>query len=282
MTTTKALLQTLSLERTDGLAEALEATRRALDRAYKAGLTRWVVMYSGGKDSTTLLVNVLEWHKANPGALDQLHVIYADTQVEIPTLRAFAARFLQQVRDRFPEVNVHEVHPGPEKSFWVLLIGKGYPPPHQRFRWCTSKLKIQPAEKVIRQVAQVGPTAVLTGVRLRESDVRDRRLLLSCNRGGECGQGIWLEESARLGVTYLAPIASWRECLVWDFLNYEAPSLGYPTMALEDVYQGAETRFGCWVCTVVRQDRAMQKITATPTGARWLPLLGFREWLLTV
>jgi DNA sulfur modification protein DndC len=119
---------------------------------------------------------------------------------------------------------------------------------------------------------------VVTGVRFGESDARDLRLNLSCSRGGECGQGVWFEESERLGLGYFSPILIWRECDVWDFLSFVAPDWGYPTAGLNTVYQGRETRFGCWTCSVVSQDRTMQKIVAVQP--EWRPLLEFRNWLV--
>lgn len=43
-------------------------------------------------------------------------------------------------------VQVVKVYPNPEETFWVLLLGRGYPAPTQAFRWCTGRLKIDPAE----------------------------------------------------------------------------------------------------------------------------------------
>lgn len=103
---------------------------------------------------------------------------------------------------------------------------------------------------------------------------------LSCSRGGECGQGVWFERSEKLDAFYVAPIALWRECDVWDFVNFIAPSWGYETGELERIYHGHNTRFGCWTCTVVRQDRTMQKIVASGEGAQYGPLLEFRNWLV--
>ena len=185
--------------------------------------------------------------------------------------------------ERFQAIplNIHIVRPALEDRFWVCLLGKGYPPPHQRFRWCTKRLKIQPVKSALKTYIQPGRTVILTGVRFGESADRDRRMNHSCRRGGECGQGVWFQDSARLRAAYLAPIAYWRECDVWDFLNYIAPEWGYPTRDLEqNVYNGRETRFGCWMCTVVRQDKAMEKITSHPEWTHLRPLLEFRRHVL--
>jgi DNA sulfur modification protein DndC len=172
----------------------------------------------------------------------------------------------------------HVVCPEIEQRFWVCLLGKGYPPPHQRFRWCTRRLKIEPVEDALKSFVKPGKTLILTGVRFGESRARDARLHQSCGRGGECGQGVWFQFSSRLQAAYMAPIVEWGECDVWDFLQFHAPALGYPTRHIEDsIYNGRETRFGCWICTVVRQDRTMEKITALLQWSHLRPLLDFRQ-----
>lgn len=237
-------------------------------------------MYSGGKDSTTTLLLALEYALEYPKRIKQIEVVFSDTQVEIPTLYLYATNFLRHLETHPVKPAIHIVKPPVEKTFWTLIIGRGYPAPHQKFRWCTDKLKIQPAEVIIKNQPAKGNIAIITGVRFGESDVRDKRLNLSCSRGGECGQGMWFDHSKRLNALYAAPIASWRECDVWDYVNYVGPSLGYPTAELQDIYQGHNTRFGCWTCTVVRHDKTMQKITEKEEGKNLLPMFEFRNWLL--
>jgi DNA sulfur modification protein DndC len=257
------------------LGEALTGAERSLEAALAQGAETFVLTYSGGKDSTATAVLTLEWWKRR-GKPVEVHVVYADTGLEIPTLHAQALGFLEAVKSLHPEVGIHIAKPRPEESFWVQLIGKGYPPPHNRFRWCTRRLKIAPMDRLVQSLP--GKKAILTGVRFGESDARDSRLLLSCSRGGECGQGVMFEEAKRLNALYVAPIAFWRECFVWDYLNLVAPFLGYPTGALEGVYGSRDTRFGCWTCTVVRRDKAMAR--ALENGhAHLRPLYEFREWL---
>jgi DNA sulfur modification protein DndC len=254
----------------------IDLSQRGIELMLSRGYNRWIVMYSGGKDSTAALVLCAEFlRKYN--ILPK--VLYCDTEIEIPTLYQFALSFLQSISER-RIAKVHVLKPAPEDSFWVQVIGKGYPPPHQGFRWCTHRLKIKPVENYINTLSSLERerTLVVTGVRFGESDVRDERLRLSCSRGGECGQGIWYEQSQRLKIGYFSPIVVWRECDVWDFLSLIAPAWGYPTRGLLSVYKGRETRFGCWTCSVVSQDRTMQKIVQEEM--QWKPLLEFRNWLV--
>jgi DNA sulfur modification protein DndC len=254
----------------------------------------WIIMYSGGKDSTTALITSFESLLDNKIDDVKIDVIYSDTMVEIPSMYNHAIQFIASLKslERLRPLNIdyHITKPKIEDSFWVCMLGKGYPVPKQRFRWCTKRLKIEPAKKIIRDIASCEKVAIITGVRYNESLTRDRRLQIVCSRGGECGQGIWLNNNNdgndgngsinNNTILYFAPIIDWNECDVWDFLNYYAPTLGYPTSTLERLYNGRETRFGCWVCTVVKQDKALERTVELYPNLR--PLLEFRKYLLKI
>lgn len=259
-----------------------------LESALKRGFNHWIIMFSGGKDSTATTVIALETALKKRSLVNRIDIVYSNTLVEIPVIEKYALDFLEFLekfeRTQGLPIFIHIARPALEERFWVCLLGKGYPPPHQRFRWCTRRLKIKPAMKALESYCNPNQTVVLTGVRFGESKSRNQRLNLSCRRGGECGQGVWFQYSSRLRVAYLAPIVYWQECDVWDFLNYLAPSWGYPTHFLESkIYNGRETRFGCWMCTVVQQDKTMMKITGLPEWSYLFPLLEFRNyvWKLT-
>jgi len=260
------------------LKDSISALRAMIEKGY----THWIVTFSGGKDSTTTLIVSLEAALVHPEQVERIDIVYSDTMLEIPLIRQFALDFMEIIQNmeriaRLP-IYCHVVCPEIEQRFWVCLLGKGYPPPHQRFRWCTRRLKIEPVEDALKSFVRPGKTLILTGVRFGESRARDARLHQSCGRGGECGQGVWFQFSSRLQAAYMAPIVEWGECDVWDFLQFHAPALGYPTRHIEDsIYNGRETRFGCWICTVVRQDRTMEKITALPQWSHLRPLLDFRQ-----
>lgn len=264
------------------LLQQIQQAEEVLQDMLQRGYTHWIVTFSGGKDSTTVAVLALEAALKFQDHVERIDVIYSDTGIEIPAINIYALQFLDYIKraQRLQHVNLycHVVRPSVKESFWVCLLGKGYPPPHQRFRWCTRRLKIEPVEDTLRRFIKPDKTVILTGVRFGESRTRDSGLYNSCKRGGECGQGLWFQYSSRLHVGYLAPIVEWQECDVWDFLNFYAPLLGYPTAHLErQVYNGRETRFGCWMCTVVRQDKAMEKLISLQEWAHLRPLLEFRN-----
>jgi DNA sulfur modification protein DndC len=104
---------------------------------------------------------------------------------------------------------------------------------------------------------------------------------LSCTRGGECGQGVWFWQSKGLGISFAAPIVDWSDCDVWDFLRFVLPAKGYPTLKLYEIYRnGNDMRFGCWMCTVVRQDRTMTKLTEANDLKYLKPLLEYRNYVI--
>lgn len=262
------------LEDTRRLDAMIEGAQRACRAMHEErGYRRWYVMYSGGKDSTATAVLCME---ALRGTDAHLEVIYCDTMLEIPTLHAHAMQFLSHLQSR--GVNTRILTRKEEDSFWVLLIGKGYVAPHRLFRWCTERLKIRPVQEYLRSLGH-DPREVLivTGVRFGESDARNLRLKLSCARGGECGQGVWYEQAGRIGYGYFSPIVVWRECDVWDYLTLVAPTLGYPTAELAQVYQSSQSRFGCWTCTVVQRDRAMESLVQV--RPEYTAMLQLRNWL---
>ncbi len=70
-------------------------------------------------------------------------------------------------------VQPHKLTPEVASSFWVNLIGRGYPAPSQKFRWCTERLKIKPSNAFIRGVVQkYGEAILVLGTRKAESQRR--------------------------------------------------------------------------------------------------------------
>lgn len=268
-----------------GLNVSIEAekSRDAITYVLERGYDHWIINFSGGKDSTATVIVALETALENLTKVKRIDVIYADTMVEIPTIHQYALDFLKRLKqlDRLDPLPLytHVAQPVVEQRFWARLLGKGYPPPHQKFRWCTKRLKIEPVKHKLKDVLRPNRTAIITGVRFNESKDRDKRLTQACSRGGECGAGLWFKYSSRLQAGYLAPIIDWGSCDVWTFLQLIAPDLGYSTIQLEDIYNGHETRFGCWMCTVVKQDKAMLKTIARPEWAHLKPMADFRNYV---
>lgn len=264
------------------LEESLERSISKLRCSVEQGKDHWVVTYSGGKDSTLLTVltceiakRKLEW---GPKAIE---IVYSDTLQEIPAMHDIALNFLNRIdlltRDKGLPIRTHITYPELQQTFWFLILGKGYPAPHRRFWWCTERLKINPVKRVLGDLKGRENVAVLTGVRFGESDRRDGKMKKAalCMGEGECGQILEYQGA-------LAPIAHWKTCHVWDFLAFYAPKWGWPTNEVVELYGDTPVRFGCWTCTLVDKDRALEAVLLK-NGNRYLRgLANFRQRLMDV
>src|SRR3954447_10931604 len=86
-------------------------------------------------------------------------------------------RMRTAAREQGLPLTPHKLTPDVEDSFWVNLIGRGYPAPRQKFRWCTERLKIRPSNKFIRDmVRQYGEAILVLGPRKAESQARAARM----------------------------------------------------------------------------------------------------------
>ena len=137
----------------------------------------WVVGYSGGKDSSAclqLMWRVLEKIKSENKAIKPLHVITTDTLVENPVVATWVKTSLNLLRDRAKEKGLPIfptlLTPNIEETFWVNLIGKGYPAPNTKFRWCTERMKIRPSDRFLRKISsESGESVLVIGTRKAES-----------------------------------------------------------------------------------------------------------------
>ena len=150
---------------------------------YLADSIPWVVGYSGGKDSSATLQLVWLAVSKLPASKRHKHVyvITTDTLVENPIVSSWVDSSLDKIgqaaeREVLP-ISSHKLTPKIEESFWVNLIGKGYPAPRPKFRWCTERMKIKPANKFIEDVVQShGEAIVVLGTRKSESAARSQVL----------------------------------------------------------------------------------------------------------
>lgn len=231
---------------------------------------KWIITYSGGKDSTALVVLALYMKEIHDDI--ELSITYSDTMMEIPQMSDVAYRFLGALKEKYP-ANIKIVYPDIADTYWVRMIGRGYPPPGPRFRWCTPKIKIKPSRKLHEDKG-----LFITGLRMGESQQRDIRLKSSCMNGNanECGGDVWASQN---GIDVAAPIINWTAEEVWYFLMFPAGKVVPEVKYVVDLYGNTAMRFGCWMCTVVMRDKTM--IALAKSGDRTVQkLLEFREWIV--
>ena len=249
--------------------EKFEESINILEQLYKKN-KRWIVTYSGGKDSTALVVLSLYMKAVHPDI--DLNITYSDTMMEIPQMSVVAYTFLRSIENSYP-AKVKIVYPDINDTYWVRMIGRGYPPPGPRFRWCTPKIKIKPSRKLHEDNG-----LFITGLRMGESQQRDIRLKSSCLNGGanECGSDVWVNQK---GIDVAAPIIHWSAEDVWYFLMFPGKKAIPETQLVVDLYGNTSMRFGCWMCTVVMKDRTMIAL-AKSGDYKVQKLLEFREWIV--
>lgn len=284
---------TITKEIIDGLMETVR-------NLYLCDDIPWVIGYSGGKDSTATLQLVwLAISKIPKEQLNkQVHIINTDTMVESPVISKWVQTSLQTMNDAAVEQGLpfvtHRLTPAMDNTFWVNFIGRGYPFPRKKLRWCTDRLKIQPVNTFVKEkIAEHGEIIMVIGTRKAESARRAKtmayyekkrvRELLSPNQ-------------SMVNELVFSPLEDWNDNDVWAFLMQYKNPWGYSNKDLLTLYRGAtadnecpmmveeglpscgKSRFGCWVCTMVARDKSMEAMISNDEEKSWMtPLLEFRN-----
>lgn len=147
----------------------------------------WIIGFSGGKDSTTVLTLVwralllVREERGQKALSRQVFVVNNDTLVENPIITDYIVEVLDCIKKGASEQNlpirVEITLPKLEDSFWINFLGKGYPVPNNQFRWCTERLKIKPTSQfILDKVDAMGEAIVLIGTRLSESATRAKSI----------------------------------------------------------------------------------------------------------
>lgn len=289
--------------RTQNFSESLKELRNEIRELYQADQVPWIIGYSGGKDSTAVVQLVWQAIEELPAykRVKPIHVISTDTLVENPIVAQWVERSLEQIEAQSKAKGMpfrpKRLTPAVENTYWVNLMGKGYPAPRHKFRWCTERMKISPSNLFINGIVRGnGEAILLLGTRKKESQRRERAMLahekyrvrdrLSPN-------------STLPGSLVYSPIEDWSNDDVWLYLMQFPNPWGYNNKDLLTMYQGASTdgecplvvdtstpscgdsRFGCWVCTLVDQDKSMAAMVQNDEEKEWMyPLLVFRNKFL--
>lgn len=229
----------------------------------------------------------------------QIYVVCNDTMVENPVIEEYVTTVLDTIQKAAKQqglpITVATTTPELEDTFWCCVIGKGYPVPNNSFRFCTEKMKIKPTSNFIKkQVAADGEAIVLIGTRRSESQQRAK----SVSRHEIIGHRLSKHPLDPNTYTY-APIKELMLEEVWWIINAIPSPWGFDNRILFKIYADAsaddyecpsvvtddshrtcgQSRFGCWVCTVVKEDKSMSSLIKT--GIEWMkPLLDFRNRLV--
>jgi DNA sulfur modification protein DndC len=217
-------------------------------------------------------------------------------------------------RDGLP-ITTHKVVPKSNDTFWTNLLGKGYPAPTRSFRWCTERMKIDPvSDFIISTVSKYDEVIVVLGSRSQESASRAQVIAKHKIEGSRLARhttlanafiftpidtwsvdDVWKilrlchldTQDTPYGIKNI-----WKDIyeLEWEnpwggknltLWNLYKDSSGQgecPMVIDETTPSCGNSRFGCWTCTVVTKDRAMESLIEN--GEEWMsPLLEFRNKL---
>ena len=262
----------------------------------------WIIGYSGGKDSTVVLT--LVWRALTqiresfgPSKLARpIYVVNNNTLVENPIISDYIIEAIDCIKNAAISQNlpisVTVTVPKLEDSFWVNFLGKGYPVPNTSFRWCTERLKIKPTSQfILDKVDSMGEAIVLIGTRLAESATRAKTI----RRHEIKGKRLTKHPISPNAYNY-APIKELYLEEVWHILKNDPSPWGFDNTKIFNIYANAtaddyecpevmvdksqpscgQSRFGCWACSVVKEDKSMKALIEN--GNQWMaPLMSFRD-----
>lgn len=260
----------------------------------------WMIGYSGGKDSTAVvqLVWMAIERLQEKDRKKPIHIMNTDTLVESPVVSKWVEKSLKSIKEQASEKNLpfisEQLIPDYNNTFWVNLIGRGYPFPRMKYRWCTDRLKIQPVNNFIKnKIAEHGEIILVLGTRKQESSRRNRTMTnLEKRRVRE----LLSPNPTLANELVFSPMVDWTDDDVWAFLMQYKNPWGYSNMDLMTMYRGAtadnecplmvdktlpscgKSRFGCWVCTMVEKDKSMEAMIINDQEKEWMSvLLEFRN-----
>lgn len=274
---------------------------------YKHDSRPWLIGYSGGKDSTLLVSLVYESMLRLSSAGSKMHkpiyVITSDTMVENPIVKNYMHSSSRAINKAAKKDNLlidaRIIYPEPDQTFWSRVIGYGYPTPEPPgFRWCTDRLKITPMNKFVNErIEENGEIIILLGVRKGESLTRMKTIT------AREIEGKLLNMHNDIPNAYVYnPITEIPNDLVWEFLLkkdskspwgadmkylfslYQGEHLGEEQSVLGEVDREkipvtGNSRFGCWCCTMVKEDKSLQNFI-NRGATELIPLRDFRNQLL--
>jgi DNA sulfur modification protein DndC len=276
-------------------SRTLESIYDEIREVYLGDNRPWIIGFSGGKDSTCM--TQLIWHALSDLPKEKLqkkiHIISSDTLVESPKIVEQIVNTLDimelAAKKQGLPISTNLVRPEIKDSFWVCLLGLGYPAPSSNFRWCTDRLKIKNADRFINEkVSEYGEAIVCLGTRKDESGSRNQLMNLYEIKGS------YLSRHSKFAQTYVyTPLRDFITEDVWNYLLQNKNPWGANNRNLLSLYQNANasecplvvdtstpscgnSRFGCWVCTVVEKDKSMEGLI--DSGEDWMePLLELRQ-----
>ncbi|MBT6646954.1 MAG: DNA phosphorothioation system sulfurtransferase DndC, partial [Thaumarchaeota archaeon] len=252
----------------------------------------WIIGFSGGKDSTCMVQLVWNALSALPAEklTKKIYIISSNTLVEAPQIAERITDSLDRMEKNAAKIGLpigtNLLRPKTEDTFWVRLLGLGYPAPTTMFRWCTDMLKISNADRFIQEtVSKHGEAIVLLGTRKSESVVRKESMNTYKIDGSV------LSRHSQFDQTFVyTPIEDFSSEDVWNYLLENQNPWGEENRDLLAMYQNANAsecplvidtttpscgggRFGCWTCTVVDDQSYLTNLIDNDEKNEWMIVL---------
>ena len=250
-----------------------------------------------------------------------VYIVSSDTLIENPVILNYLNYNIKKINESAKKLDLPVegivVKPDSTNTYWTNIIGKGYPTPKSiQYRWCTERLKIRPSNDFIKKQLEKEDVVVILGVRKDESIARKARIEKREIDGYLLTPHGTLKSKNKLAYVY-TPIVDFTTADVWDVLvnsnentvptpddifDHPATCWGTDTMELFNLYlKGSgdsgecpfiadestaksscgNSRFGCWICTVVKEDKSLNGFIESGHD-ELKPLLAFRQWILSI
>ncbi len=286
--------------------DVIQDSKKLIEEVYQLNDLPWVIGYSGGKDSTAttqlIIDTLIDMSEKGIKLNKKIYIISSNTMVENPMIINTIHDSINKLNSLSSKLNLpisaHIIQPKYSNTFFVNMIGKGYPAPNQTFRWCTDRLKIDPANQFIKSlVDEFGEVVMILGVRTGESNSRDRVLESHTIEGKKL-----MVHTTMPNAYVFAPIRAFTTDDVWNYLLTNKSPWGSDNNELFKLYNESITgeecplimdeaakqqnncgnsRFGCWMCTVVKEDKSLTGFIKS--GHHWLSkLLEYRNWIYEI
>ncbi|MDQ0255571.1 DNA sulfur modification protein DndC [Evansella vedderi] len=236
---------------------------------------------SGGKDSYTTMLKVIHYLLKHPECDTSVSIVTSDTRVENPLLSEHIVKMREAVLSLDLSIDFRIVQPKIDQTYMVLVFGKGYVSPNNLFKYCVSRLKVDPSREYLEELAnRYSKVCLVLGSRDTESAARSRSIKK------HFGEGFYGEHPIP-GIRTASPIRHWTATEVVTYLvRYPAPWKDYGNYHLINLYgsaaggisecpsgaavtnendaisscSGSGSRMGCWSCTVVKNDISLHNM----------------------
>ncbi|NLP52216.1 phosphoadenosine phosphosulfate reductase family protein [Bacillus sp. RO1] len=269
-----------------------------------------VLATSFGKDSTLVLLLFWEMLLSIPPTdrHKTIHVVTSNTEVETPDMHHYLVKSIEELNKAatvqdLPIVG-HIAVPSLKDNYWMNVLGKGNPPvsPNSRFRWCSSKLKINAVDRLMKDIIASGIVSIGEeydvilgmGVRMQESISRNASIKKNQLNGDE---GKFAKHSTYKNVLVYHPIKHISGDQLWGYFDdYDCFPWGTSVNQLRNFYpedifecslktdgQGnscGNGRNGCWTCTAISEDKMLKNLVQKDTKLE--PLLEYKNILAQI